>query len=94
MLQKVSSWLAQNANGMRKTGDWSKGNVPNETLRKDCRIFASPPRWGKHEGLVAEWLGSALQKLLQRFESAPDLQRKGPAFAGPSSMLWTVEVAD
>ena len=27
-------------------------------------------------GLVAEWLGSALQKLLQRFESAPDLQKK------------------
>ena len=25
------------------------------------------------KGLVAEWLGSALQKLLQRFESARDL---------------------
>ena len=25
---------------------------------------------------MAEWLGSALQKLLQRFESAPDLQQK------------------
>lgn len=41
--------------------------------------------WGKQDGLVAEWLGSALQKLLQRFESAPDLQQKGPAFAGPFS---------
>lgn len=28
-----------------------------------------PPK----KGLVAEWLGSALQKLLQRFESARDL---------------------
>ncbi len=41
--------------------------------------------WGKQHGLVAEWLGSALQKLLQRFESAPDLRKKGPAFAGPFS---------
>ena len=38
--------------------------------------------WGKQHGLVAEWLGSALQKLLQRFESAPDLQQKGPAMPG------------
>lgn len=27
-------------------------------------------------GIVAEWLGSALQKLLQRFESARYLQKK------------------
>lgn len=28
------------------------------------------------KGPVAEWLGSALQKLLQRFESARDLKQK------------------
>ena len=27
-------------------------------------------------GLMAEWLGTALQKLLQRFESASDLQER------------------
>lgn len=26
------------------------------------------------QGLMAEWLGTALQKLLQRFESASDLK--------------------
>ncbi len=35
--------------------------------------FAHLPR--KH-GIVAEWLGSALQKLLQRFESARYLSKK------------------
>ena len=30
---------------------------------------------------MAEWLGSALQKLLRRFESGSDL-KKNPAFAG------------
>ena len=54
-----------------------------ETLPHTFRIFASPLRWGK-DGLVAEWLGSALQKLLQRFESAPDLQKKSPVHAGLS----------
>ena len=28
-------------------------------------------------GLVAEWLGKGLQNPVQRFDSAPDLQRKG-----------------
>ncbi len=36
----------------------------------------------KHKkGRVAEWLGKALQKLLQRFESAPDLKAKEKTFA-------------
>lgn len=30
----------------------------------------------KVNGLMAEWLGSGLQNLLQRFESASDLQKK------------------
>lgn len=34
-------------------------------------IFASLQR----KGLVAEWLGRALQKLVQRFESARDLRK-------------------
>lgn len=33
----------------------------------------------KAQGIVAEWLGSALQKLLQRFESARYLRQKHPA---------------
>lgn len=33
-------------------------------------LYLCPP---PKKGLVAEWLGSALQKLLQRFESARDL---------------------
>ena len=32
-----------------------------------CRLFSK-------KGRMAEWLGSALQKLLQRFESASDLR--------------------
>ena len=32
-------------------------------------------------GPMAEWLGTALQKLLQRFESASDLQAKNPELA-------------
>ncbi len=31
-----------------------------------------------NQGPVAEWLGRALQKLVQRFESARDLQEKAP----------------
>ena len=31
---------------------------------------------------MAEWLGSALQKLLQRFESAPDLNEKARRLPG------------
>jgi hypothetical protein len=34
------------------------------------------------KGPVAEWLGSALQKLLQRFESARDLKQKPLKFQG------------
>ncbi len=36
-------------------------------------IYASP-----FFGPLAEWLGKALQKLLQRFESARDLFNKSP----------------
>ncbi len=40
---------------------------------------------------MAEWLGTALQKLLQRFESASDLQQKTPSsrsgFFHPSIQL-------
>src|SRR6478672_3462845 len=48
-------------------------------LLKKFRFDARPFTWQKypnfapvqkHDGNVAEWLGSALQKLLQRFESA------------------------
>jgi hypothetical protein len=37
------------------------------SLRNDFLLHLQP------NGRVAEWLGTALQKLLQRFESAPDL---------------------
>ena len=33
-------------------------------------------------GRVAEWLGTALQKLLLRFESARDLSKRSPARLG------------
>ncbi len=33
------------------------------------------------QGFVAEWLGTALQKLLQRFESARNLQKNSKAAA-------------
>ena len=36
----------------------------------------------KQKGLVAEWLGRALQKLPQRFESARDLDTKPPPIIG------------
>ena len=51
----------------------------NETLRYTFRIFATPTIDG-FNGPMAEWLGSALQKLLQRFESASDLneQKESP----------------
>ncbi len=35
----------------------------------------------RYIGPVAEWLGSALQKLLQRFESARDLKKRLPILA-------------
>lgn len=34
----------------------------------------------ENNGLVAEWLGRALQKLLQRFESARDLKVQTQSF--------------
>lgn len=37
---------------------------------------------GSNIGRVAEWLGTALQKLLLRFESARDLQQDAPEFRG------------
>lgn len=52
---------------------------PNNIPRKNCSIF-----WIKthyfylcnpiENGRVAEWLGRGLQNLVQRFESARDLQ--------------------
>lgn len=38
--------------------------------------YLCPP--SEAQGIVAEWLGSALQKLLQRFESARYLQMRNP----------------
>lgn len=46
---------------------WKKG--VNFVEKKKVCIFAL-----RNAGLMAEWLGTALQKLLQRFESASDLQ--------------------
>ena len=44
------------------------------------------------KGPMAEWLGSALQKLLQRFESASDLtdQMESPAVAVTTGLLFLV----
>lgn len=39
-------------------------------MRVEALIFAAP------SGRVAEWLGTALQKLLLRFESARDLYER------------------
>ncbi len=39
--------------------------------------YLCPPLQAK--GIVAEWLGSALQKLLQRFESARYLSKEIPS---------------
>lgn len=36
----------------------------------------------RRKGPVAEWLGKALQKLLQRFEPARDLDKKPPPKIG------------
>lgn len=36
---------------------------------------------------MAEWLGSALQKLLQRFKSASDLQNKIPVTLSVTGIL-------
>ena len=53
----------------------------NETLLNPLSYLRKPTvvrHFGK--GPMAEWLGSALQKLLQRFESASDLQpQKAPS---------------
>jgi hypothetical protein len=51
----------------------------NETPRRGFPYIRKPtasPRLEK--GPMAEWLGSALQKLLQRFESASDLTPHPP----------------
>ena len=40
-------------------------------LRKSLYICTP----NEQNGLMAEWLGTALQKLLQRFESASDLKK-------------------
>ena len=39
---------------------------------------------------MAEWLGSALQKLLQRFESASDLneQKESPVIIAIAGLFW------
>ena len=52
----------------------------NVTSAKGFRIFANPIQLERVFGPMAEWLGSALQKLLQRFESASDLneQKESP----------------
>ena len=42
---------------------------------------------GPIHGRVAEWLGTALQKLLLRFESARDLDRRAPRFPGRSRIM-------
>ena len=47
---------------------WKKG--VNFVEKKKVCIFAL-----RNAGLMAEWLGTALQKLLQRFESASDLTK-------------------
>ena len=47
---------------------WKKG--VNFVEKKKVCIFAL-----RNAGLMAEWLGTALQKLLQRFESASDLKK-------------------
>ena len=44
-------------------------------------------------GRVAEWLGTALQKLLLRFESARDLDRRAPRFPGRSRFGWVGDQA-
>src|SRR5436190_7126266 len=44
-----------------------------------------PPIFADHSGRVAEWLGTALQKLLLRFESARDL-REVPTTMGAFSL--------
>ena len=53
---------------MWKITFWRKKGVNFVEKKKVC-IFAL-----RNAGLMAEWLGTALQKLLQRFESASDLQ--------------------
>ena len=40
------------------------------------RVARAAKLYKKQNGPVAEWLGSALQKLLQRFESARDLDKR------------------
>ncbi len=46
-----------------------------EILREKKKFVYLHSRKGYNVGLMAEWLGTALQKLLQRFESASDLKK-------------------
>ncbi len=43
-------------------------------------------------GPLAEWLGSALQKLLQRFESARDLRKKSKAGQNMTGFLFVSDL--
>ena len=45
--------------------------LEDQLLRFGINAYLCPSK----NGPVAEWLGSALQKLLQRFESARDLEK-------------------
>ena len=45
-------------------------------LKKGPVAAAADRQSPKQKGPVAEWLGRALQKLLQRFESARDLGKR------------------
>ncbi len=55
----------------------AKKNAVKLMLRiQDFSLFLHSTR--EKKGPVAEWLGKALQKLLQRFESARDLKKKSP----------------
>ena|ERR1041384_8543045 len=46
----------------------------DRTTRSGIKMVPDQLMVRNNEGPVAEWLGSALQKLLQRFESARDLK--------------------
>lgn len=65
-----------------KAGNKAKwGNAHHFTkiflrIEKDYHYFRSSL---EKKGQMAEWLGTALQKLLHRFESGSDLQKKSLA---------------
>ena len=54
-----------------------RDKCPIRGYLRSLPIFAGPL-----DGRVAEWLGTALQKLLLRFESARDLDRRKPRSSG------------